>query len=773
MRWQAELSQVAGVADVRQRIQQYQALARAHPEAAAVWFNLAGDLLRVGDRAGAMGAAARALAVDPLMQQVLPAELRVALRGSLLPASLAGRKLGKYSVTKIVSSSETQMICAGRSPAGADVALRSITDVDDGLAKEELAAEVLGDPHPPGLVRVLDSFDAEDGRPWQVLEPLRGRSLAELSASGFLGLRTSLDVMPALARVIMAVHARDLVHGRLMPDVVFFEEDPAAKDPIQLLGVSRQPELPLHGLTPFRLRWLSPDVGTEIGVGRATDIYGLGMLLYFCLRGKAPPRLGQRLTIGLAQAQDSDTRALALDEILDKALALAPADRYASAEAFLAALERARSAPPAAPPKPASPGGERVVGRYRLVKLIGEGSFGAVYEAVHVDVPGKLAAVKLVLPEVSLSESAKQQFLDEANTAARIDDPHLVQLYDSGHLEDGSYYLVMELLRGKSLFDVLRVQRADANAPGLPVARTLKLTIQVASALRSAHAQNVVHRDLKPENLFVLKPGDDEFVKVLDFGIARLVGDNRGELASLLTGTPAYMPPEQWQPGGTIDPRSDVYSLGVILHECLAGQLPFPGPTVDDYRRQHAEVAPPPLAGAIPPPLRALIVKMLAKPLAERPASIDEVHRTLVSISEALGQPAPQPTRPLPSPPRRKWIVALVGVGLAVAIASTIALVTRDRSLPLDLAVSRRALTSAELARLTDDELQLLRYTPSARHGHRFERPTLRAYFEGRSWYHPVAHDHETPINILEKENVALIVAELNRRGVPVEGEEH
>jgi serine/threonine protein kinase len=765
MGWQAELAQVAGLSDVRQRIQQFQALARAHPEAAAVWFNLATDLLRIGDQKAAMAAAARALAVDPLMQQALPAELRVALRGSLLPESLIGRKLGKYSVIKVVSRSETHIICAGRSSAGAEVALRCLIDVEDKLAKEELAAEVLGDPHPPGVVRVLDSFDAEDGRSWQVLEPLRGRSLAELAASGFLGLRTSLEVMPTLARVIAALHARALVHGRLMPDVVFFDEEPNAKEPIQLLGVSRRPELPLLGLTPFRLRWLSPDVGTEIGVGRATDIYGLGMLLYFCLRGKAPPRLGQRLTIGLAQAQDGDSLTVALDEIVEKALALAPTDRYASAEEFLAAFERARSAPPPAPPKPAFPVAERVVGRYRLVKLIGEGSFGAVYEAVHVDVPNKLAAVKLVLPDVSLPESAKQQFLDEANTVARVDDPHIVHIYDSGHLEDGSYYLVMELLRGKSLFDVLRAQRENPSAPGLPVARTLKLAIQVASALRSAHAENVVHRDLKPENLFILKPGDDdEFVKVLDFGVARLVGENRGALASLLTGTPAFMPPEQWQPGGTVDPRSDVYSLGVILHECLAGQLPFPGPTVDDFRRQHAEVAPPPLAETVPPPLRALIAKMLAKPVAERPASIDEVHRTLVSISEALRQPPADPVRPLPVPRRKQWIVALVGVAIALALISTIALVSRERWVPLEQDVSTRALTSAEIAHLTNDELLILRFTPDARHGRRFHSPKLRLYFAKRSWYHP--GDIETPLNILEKENVDSIAAEMNRRGL-------
>ena len=246
----------------------------------------------------------------------------------------------------------------------------------------------------------------------------------------------------------------------------------------------------------------------------------------------------------------------------------------------------------------------RMVGRFEILKEIGRGSFGVVFEAVDAEL-GRRVAFKALRPGPGARESASQDLLRrEAVAAAHLNHPNICTLFDVGHCE-GGIYLVLERLEGETLERVLR------RGP-LPPDRALDIVVQVARALAHAHAAGVVHRDLKPGNVFLTDRGD---VKVFDFGLAQFLGETGHRRA----GSPAFMAPEQWR-GGTTDPRTDVFALGVMAFEMMTGRRPF------EVSRDHSTVlddglAPPILQGMASPHLAALVASMLAKRPDDRPAN--------------------------------------------------------------------------------------------------------------------------------------------------------
>ncbi|HSU41736.1 MAG TPA: serine/threonine-protein kinase [Polyangiaceae bacterium] len=285
--------------------------------------------------------------------------------------------------------------------------------------------------------------------------------------------------------------------------------------------------------------------------------------------------------------------------------------------------------------------GRVLADRYRIVKLLGSGGMGSVYRAEHVHMK-KPVAVKILHRHMTTNAEVVARFEQEAVAAGRIEHPNVAAATDFGKLEDGSFYLALEYVEGKSLGDVID------QGPLSPY-RALVVARQIAEALGAAHAAGIVHRDLKPDNvLLVERDGLADFVKVLDFGIAKLhvdEGSGHKPLTQIGTifGTPQYMSPEQGQ-GRPVDGRSDLYALGIMLYEMLSGKLPFDADDLVVLITRQVMEAPPPLPDSIPAPVRALTAQLLEKKpearvqsAAELVERIDELLGELASSSRAPG----------------------------------------------------------------------------------------------------------------------------------------
>ena len=280
--------------------------------------------------------------------------------------------------------------------------------------------------------------------------------------------------------------------------------------------------------------------------------------------------------------------------------------------------------------------GAVVHGRYLVRSRVADGGMGTVFRAT--DLRGRReVALKILRPALAAKEAAVGRFFIEARAAGRLRHPNVVEMFDFGVSREGWLFLSMEFLPGETLAD--RIGRQGR----LPVGEAVLVSLGIAEALVHAHLHGVIHRDMKPENV-VLVDWDCEgaFVKVLDFGIAAIADSpvrgalHRGEVL----GTPAYMSPEQVR-GDVVDPRSDLYSLGVLLYEAIAGSPPFPGLSAAEVMRQHLAEAPPPLPALVVPPearqgLEALVAGLLRKDPEGRPASAGVVRDRLRGILDAL-----------------------------------------------------------------------------------------------------------------------------------------
>ena len=280
------------------------------------------------------------------------------------------------------------------------------------------------------------------------------------------------------------------------------------------------------------------------------------------------------------------------------------------------------------------------IGNYRLTRLLGEGGMGMVYQAVHDGVGGQ-AAIKILRPEVAQKKDATTRLFNEARAANSIPHPGIVRIFDCGYTSQGVAYLAMEYLAGESLR--ARIDRERS----LSVADALRIARQIASVLQAAHARQVVHRDLKPDNIMLVPdpelPGGER-VKLLDFGVAKLAETLNAEpmltRSDMLMGTPTYMAPEQCRGAKHVTDRSDVYSLGVILYQMLAGVPPFTGDTVGELIAMHLADSEPLLAELAPhvdPEVCMLVHAMLRKKPAERP-SVEEVAQELKRLQIMASQ---------------------------------------------------------------------------------------------------------------------------------------
>jgi len=429
---------------------------------------------------------------------------------------------------------------------------------------------------------------------------------------------------------------------------------------------------------------LAPGVG-EAPPEPSERVWQLGALVYEAAAGRPPALPLTPLEGALA----------CLNAPLSRCLDAEPEARFANIPEAKQALRAAlgpssipatwlrTEPPPPTPPTPATAQtvanlGE-VLGNYRLERILGEGAMGVVFEARHVRLD-KQVAVKILKPQHGTDSSLVQRFFQEARAVNAINHENIVEIFD--FVEEPApanaiarFYCVLELLHGVSLRQLLQHET-------LSVRRAVHIVEQICAALEAAHRTGVVHRDIKPDNIFVTARGNEpDFVKVLDFGVAKLtsgrLASNPDTFAGAVIGTPGYMAPEQAS-GLVVDGRADLYAVGTVLYELLAGQRPFEAQDLSTWAVNLIVRAPPPLPATtpggepIPPELAAVVLRCLEKDPANRFASMEALAAALRPFAREpillLVPAVPTPVEPTPVPvarTRRRWPWA-AAAGLAL-----------------------------------------------------------------------------------------------------------
>jgi serine/threonine-protein kinase len=365
--------------------------------------------------------------------------------------------------------------------------------------------------------------------------------------------------------------------------------------------------------------------------------------------------------------------------------------------------------------------GATIDNRYKVEAAIGEGGMGVVYRCRHTII-GKKVAMKVLRSDLARDQEVMERFLNEAKAASAIGNPHIIDISDFGQLPDSSTYFVMEYLDGISLADAIGEGRP------LPVPRIVAIARQLAEGLFAAHAAGIIHRDLKPDNIYLVTRGTDrDFVKILDFGIAKV--SNTGERltrAGTVFGTPHYMSPEQ-AAGAPIDHRCDIYSLGVILYEMSSGKVPFDADNFMGILTQHMYKAPVPIRALIPEPqevppgLEAIVLKCLSKRPEQRYQTMEEVAFDLdrleagvipEAVAEMMGRsagfnvpadyfqraamPAPVPATPDPTTTgTNRWPLYAGLAGVLAAVGIVVFIFSRSQLSTAALPVEQQAVASA------------------------------------------------------------------------------
>lgn len=625
--------------------------------------------------------------------------------------------VGSYRIDSLVTQTPLGALYAGTARGSSQAVLvyrlrDALRDDPRLVAKIQAQARLLREARVPGLPKLLDAGRLPDRTLYTVFAPLGGGTLSSAIArhqqTGASTDALAVEIGQRLSRILARAHAEGVFHLTLTPGQVLLSQDDDSEDRVGLLGVGMATLLGRTAHTtwdPEHTQYAAPEqrAGESAVVSAATDVYALGVLLGQLLRDRADLQAlirqmcaddpAQRPSMADVASQLQVTQPSALpprDEPQRRPRVRAafggadkPSDAAAATQPDASVAERVAAtanirpdARPAAKVESAAPGAEPSVdsepigarfGNFRVVRKLGEGGMGIVYEAEHEQI-GRRAAVKILHGRYAENDAYARRFLNEARAVNIVRHPGLVEIFEFGKLSDGTLFYIMEYLQGESL-----ERRIDTRRGPFPQEEAVNIALQVARALAAAHDKHIVHRDLKPGNIMFVpdpvNPGLD-WVKVLDFGIAKVRTPLRSEtdVANLAQteeqtghgtrmGTPLYMAPEQHGGAEDADGRADVFSLGVVLYEMLAGQAPFRNNSLSLLIAKPTPIEK--LNPKVSPTMATLIRSMMATEAEERP-TMRQVEERLAGL---LGKRRP-PWR---------WI-GLAGAALLALIVAGIVL---------------------------------------------------------------------------------------------------
>lgn len=532
------------------------------------------------------------------------------------------------------------------------------------------------------LLNVYGVGRTKNGQPYIIMDFIEGKSLAQIIAEqGAIPWQRVATIFIQACDAMQHAHAHRIIHRDLKPDNIMLIDNPSGVDHVKVVDfgivkITDESQALSQRLTQTGEVWGSPVyMSPEQCMGRdldhRSDIYSLGTVLYECLTGKevfsakliteiVMKQLNQKPESFATVRGDLDIPAW-LEQITMKALEKDPADRFASMEEMKRHIERGLlsnkdTADSVLKPPMASDShvtavrmpldseddfiGKTIGGKFFVQSLIGDGGMSVVYKAQQQGI-NRPVAIKLLRDELCDEEANVKRFMREARAVSQLTHPNLVAIYDVGTAFTGQPYMVMEYLQGQSLSELLE------DTGKLPLERALPIFIQVCDVMQFAHSQGFIHRDLKPHNIMLITAGDrKDFVKLVDFGIVAFDGQRQAASQKLtaageICGSPIYMSPEQVL-DEPVDARSDIYSFGIVMYECLAGRPVFGGKKITDVLSKHVNAAPPPFCESapeldIPPALEGVIFKTLEKKPNLRFNTMGELKESLTMIGKKAG----------------------------------------------------------------------------------------------------------------------------------------
>ncbi len=492
----------------------------------------------------------------------------------------------------------------------------------------------------PNICTVYEVDETEDGRLFIAMAFCEGETLKKKIERGSLPLPEAVRVAAQIASGLAAAHAKGIVHRDVKPANVIVSPEGRVK--IVDFGIAKladQSRLTRDGTAVGTAGYMAPEQIRGEEIDPRTDLWALGVVLYEMVTGRTPfpgDNDHERIRGILTREPEpmASVRAGAppeLARIAARALAKRAGDRYSSMDAMredLLTLAGRLGAPvpvetldptlreiPSQPSVGSSVLGDtdhlvgRTLAHYRVLEYTGGGGMGVVYKAEDLRL-ARTVALKFLPPELTRDPEAKSRFLQEARSASVLDHPNICTIHEVGETDDGRLYLAMPYYDGETLRR--RIERAP-----IPIDEAIDIAEQIARGLAKAHRGGIVHRDIKPANLMVTADG---VVKILDFGLAKLVGAAAITRTGSSVGTPAYMSPEQAR-GEDVDHRTDLWSFGIVLYEMVAGRRPFRGEHDQAVLYGILNETPKPLTqvrSEVPPELERIVEGLLAKDPGDR-----------------------------------------------------------------------------------------------------------------------------------------------------------
>ncbi len=568
----------------------------------------------------------------------------------------------------------------------------------------------------PAICTIYEIDETGDGALFIAMALCEGETLRDRIERGPLPLAEAVAIAEQIAAGLGRAHEKGIVHRDVKPANIIVAPDGRVK--IVDFGIAKladQSRITRAGAAVGTTAYMSPEQFHGEPADARTDVWSLGVVIYEMVTGRTPFPGDSEIEIARAVIGRSQRPMVSLrpgvppplERLVRHTLAKRLEDRIASMDdlrAGLRDLAPALAAPafstdddrtlldfPGAPTLlretgplvSAGPPGDKV-GPYEILEILGGGGMGIVYKARDTRL-ARTVALKFLPPELTRDPQAKERFEQEARAASSLDHPNLCTILELGETPDGRLYLAMPCYDGETLRR--RIERGP-----LPVSEAVDIALQIARGLSKAHRSGIVHRDIKPANVIVTTDG---VVKILDFGLAKLAGMAAISQTGSSAGTPAYMSPEQAR-GDEVDPRTDLWSLGVVLYEMLAGRRPFRGEREQAVVYSILNERPQPLRELrpeVPPELARMAERLMAKDPADRYASVDE---PLAELRAFAGDPGTTTFLTLASGRRtRRWIWGAAAVAVAAVVAGYLFL-ARPRG--------AEAPVHATFTRLTDQE---------------------------------------------------------------------